>query len=159
MRWQKTLRSLSAKLTHDGTHFSDRYFELISLGGRGEGGAFLVYYEGELRQHVRGYICLDGATLAEVPHESEAHVMRLTSPARRLSLLTPGVAAGPLGSPTAPPSVEEKMGWLEKVDNWGRGAVRNLMASGPLDAPVNTWTLAAPYVSPRTLILALLLRP
>ena len=30
-----------------------------------------------------------------------------------------------------------------QVDTWGKHALRNALASGPLNAPVNTWLLAA----------------
>ena len=36
------------------------------------------------------------------------------------------------------------MNALQRLDNWGRRALRNALASGPLDAPVASWTLAAP---------------
>ena len=43
-----------------------------------------------------------------------------------------------------PPSLDAKMNVFQKLDNWGKHALRNLTASGPLDAPVTTWTLVAP---------------
>ena len=39
--------------------YQERYFELVSLGAAGEYGAFLVYYESELRASVKGYISLE----------------------------------------------------------------------------------------------------
>ena len=111
--------------------FQERFFELIRVGDAGEHGAFLVYYESELRQTVKGYISLDGACVSEVEHEVEPYCMLLTTPARRLSLVTP--------------SAESRMNVLQKLDNWGRQALRSAMASGGNpEAPHTSWTLAAP---------------
>jgi hypothetical protein len=129
--------------------FQERWFELVTLGGGGEYGAFLVYYESELKAHLKGYISLQGATASTIEHATEPYCIQLTTPARRLSVLTPGVAPGPLkdGSDARaydmPPSLDSKMNILQKLDNWGKNALRNAMASGPLDRPVTTWTLAA----------------
>ena len=163
--------------------FKERYFELVSLGEGGQYGAFLVYYESELKKSVKGYISLDGASVSTIEHETEPYTLSLTTPARRLSVLTPGVSPGPLkkaggidgflagfgkggndenahanGPSTpdqpqsqekaavyydCPPSLEAKMSVMQKLDNWGRHALRNAMAQGPMNAPYTTWTLAA----------------
>ena len=166
--------------------FKERYFEMVTLGGQGEYGAFLVYYESELKRAVKGYISLEGAQVTPVDHAQEPNAFTLTTPARRLSVLTPGVSPGPLkkggidgffaalqsgrpagdenadanasanAMPTAqsgamagapvyecPPSLEAKMSMMQKLDNWGRHALRNAMAQGPVHAPYTTWTLAA----------------
>ena len=129
----------------------ERYFELVTLGEAAEYGAFLVYYESELKASVKGYISLEGATASACDdHPTEPYAFHLTTPARRLSLLTPGVSPGPIKvmpngekALECPPSLEEKMTLIEKLDTWGRHALRNVLASGPLDAPFTTWTLAA----------------
>ena len=168
--------------------FQERYFEMVTLGADAEYGAFLVYYESELKASVKGYISLDGASVSAIEHPTEPYAMMLTTPARRLSVLTPGVSPGPLKkggldgflanfngnkqqpsdainqenaepqtpqqhaqSPTqmfeCPPSLEAKMNVMQKLDNWGRHALRNAMAQGPLDKPHITWTLAATSAS------------
>lgn len=171
--------------------FKERYFEMVTLGPKGEYGAFLVYYESELKKAVKGYISLEGAHVTPTDHPNEPNAFTLTTPARRLSVLTPGVSPGPLkhnkkggldglfaalhngkpandenadannahadapptassGAPTCsapvfecPPSLEAKMSVMQKLDNWGRHALRNAMAQGPMHAPYTTWTLAA----------------
>ena len=131
-----------------GGKYKERYFELVSLGSSGEYGAFLVYYESELKASVKGYIDLTGATVAPSSHAAEAFAFTLTTPARRLSVLTPGVAPGPLrlGNDKVadiPPSLDKRMSLIEKLDNWGRHALRNMLAEGPVNAPFTTWSLAA----------------
>jgi hypothetical protein len=131
--------------------FVQRYFELVSLGEYAEYGAFLVYYESELKASVKGYISLEGASVTRVEHNAEAHAFTLTTPARRLSMLTPGLMPGPLKmgddgklvTTACPPSLDARMSIIEKLDNWGRHALRNMLAEGPMNAPVTTWTLAA----------------
>ena len=59
------------------------------------------------------------------------------------TVLTPGVMPGPIKEAICPPSVECRMNVLQKLDNWGRHALRNAMAQGPMNAPYTTWTLAA----------------
>ena len=74
----------------------------------------------------------------------EPYCFVITTPACRLSLLTPGLSPGPLQAPAVPACVDGRMSPWEKIENWGRHAFRNAMATGPIDAPVNTWCLAAP---------------
>ena len=142
--------------------FRERFCELVSLGDGGR--SFLVYYEAAAppasssspyepyeaeapKGAVKGYICLDGASAATLDHPTQQHCLLITLPARRLSFLTPGVSPGPLFTPTlrSPvlPSADDQMSLLQKLDAWGKGVVRNALASGPLHAPQTTWTLAA----------------
>ena len=142
--------------------FRERFCELVSLGDGGR--SFLVYYEAAAppasssspyepyeaeapKGAVKGYICLDGASAATLDHPTQQHCLLITLPARRLSFLTPGVSPGPLFTPTlrspALPSADDQMSLLQKLDAWGKGVVRNALASGPLHAPQTTWTLAA----------------
>ena len=114
-----------------------------------------------MQASVKGYISLDGARVTKVEHETEPYAMQLTTPARRLSVLTPGVNPRPLKRPSVaasgkqmagktydcPPSLDSKMNLLQKLDNWGKNALRNAMASGPIDAPFTAWTLAATSAS------------
>ena len=139
--------------------YQERYFELVSLGEHGAYGAFLVYYDSELKQSVKGYISLEGASVIAGGHKeakdgdahAEPYAFTLTTPARRLSMLTPGLAPGPLkmglkgplASRDCPPSLDARMNILEKLDNWGKHALRNMLADGPLDKPVTSWSLAA----------------
>ena len=146
--------------------FQERYFELVTLGEGAQYGAFLVYYESELKASVKGYISLDGARIAPAEHSIEPYCLTLTTPAKRLSVVAPAEAnsKGQQGQGTAsahgglggggdaaaaakrpslqydcPPSLDAKMNLLQKLDNWGKQALRNAMAGGP----VTTWTLAA----------------
>ena len=161
--------------------FQERYFEMVTLGASGEYGAFLVYYDSELKQSVKGYISLDGASVSAVQHPTEPYAMLLTTPARRLNVLTPTNGPSPKGqnpfkagldgllrnvfnegnhkgslpndaengSPNkpavfdCPPSLEAKMNVMQKLDTWGRLALRNAMAQGPGDDKYTTWSLAA----------------
>lgn len=111
---------------------------------RGRYGAFLVYYESELKQSVKGYIALDGASVTPGAHARDAtdappepHAFTLTTPARRLSMLTPGLAPGPLkaagglGTRDCPPSLDARMNILEKLDNWGMRYTRRPLGHTP----------------------------
>ena len=69
------------------------------------------------------------------------HCLLISTPARRLSVLTPGLSPGPFG--TAAASACVKMSFLQTVDAWGKHALRQALASGPLLAPVLTSVLAA----------------
>ena len=43
-----------------------------------------------------------------------------------------------------PPSLESRMSIIEKLDNWGKHALRSLMAEGKdSEGKVSTWSLAA----------------
>ena len=77
---------------------------------------------------LRGVISLEGACIAAVDEPGSPGPYKdydpslppfrieLTVPARRLSLLTPGISPGAFGrSPATPPSLEAKMTFLEKV--------------------------------------------
>ena len=48
------------------------------------------------------------------------------------------MSPGPLFTPTlrspALPSADDQMSLLQKLDAWGKGVVRNALASGPLHA-------------------------
>ena len=122
-----------------------------------EYGAFLVYYESELKASVKGYISLEGASFSASDHASEPFAFVLTTPARRLSMLTPGIAPGPLKmgpkgdlvGADCPPSLDARMSLIEKLDNWGKHALRNMLAEGPRHAPFTTWSLAAPSSTER----------
>ena len=100
---------------------------------------------------VKGYISLEGASVKQCNEASEAYAFTLTTPARRLSMLTPGLTPGPLKmgphgeilGAGCPPSLDAKMNIIQKLDNWGRHALRNMLADGPIDAPFTTWNLAA----------------
>ena len=82
---------------------------------------------------------------ATLDHPTQQHCLLITLPARRLSF-TPGVSPGPLFTPTlrspALPSADDQMSLLREADAWGKGVVRNALASGLPHAP-QTWTLAA----------------
>ena len=54
--------------------------------------------------------------------------------------MSPG---GSLHADAAPPAVaDDQMSLLQKLDAWGKGVVRNALAS-KINAPQTTWTLAA----------------
>ena len=90
--------------------FQERFFELVRLDAT----AFLVYYDSAARESVKGYVPLDGATVAPEPHATQPNCLLVTAPARRLSLFTPGIAPGPLGcSPLK--ALGERMTLLEKA--------------------------------------------
>ena len=123
--------------------YQERYFELVSLGVAGEYGAFLVYYESELKASVKGYISLEGASVSACEHASEPFAFTLTTPARRLT------SKGDQMGADCPPSLDARMSLIEKLDNWGKHALRNILAEGPKHAPFTTWSLAAPSSTER----------
>lgn len=125
--------------------FKERHFELLQVQSKPGGPLthFLVYYNTEDKA-LKGSIPLEGATLS-IECDAEGHnVLLLSTPARRLSFLTPGFALGTWGaSPPIPLAAEANMSLLQRVDAWSKNACRNVMASGPIHAPVTTWRFVA----------------
>lgn len=104
---------------------------------------------------MKGYISLEGASVQTVDHTAEPFAFTLSTPARRLSMMPPqqpGAAGGgpPAENPPSkrpslvcPPSLDARMSLIEKLDNWGKHALRNMLADATKEGPVTTWTLAA----------------
>mmetsp|Transcript_20270 Transcript_20270/g.67087 ORF Transcript_20270/g.67087 Transcript_20270/m.67087 type:complete len:500 (-) Transcript_20270:291-1790(-) len=119
-------------------NYKRRHFELVSVAATGLApvGTCLVYYDDLSKAALKGIIPLDGASLSREREADGRDVIRLTTPARRLSWLTGRGAAKPLAA-------EASMNLVERVQTWGKQAYRNALAEGPLHAPVNTWRLGA----------------
>lgn len=67
----------------------------MQLGPRGEFGSFLVYYESELKSSVKGYISLDGATVAASQHSAEPYCLQLSTRIAAPAITAPRVVAMP----------------------------------------------------------------
>ena len=97
-----------------------------------------------LLAQVKGHIPLDGATLQPHATSDHPHCLLISTPARRLSLLTPGLSPGPFGSaPDVSSACAKKMSFGQKMDVWGKHALRQALAGGSLLAPVLTSVIAA----------------
>ena len=73
-------------------------------------------------------------------HQLCQHILRITPGALYLHPLSKSLTL--LVAPL-PPSLDARMSVLEKLDNWGKHALRNMLADGPMHAPFTTWSLAA----------------